>query len=473
MDSIAILIPTYGRAERLAKLSKDIHAVTTLPHTIYFVVESTDAPSVAEAGKIEGDKVIVVSKGTYVDAVNIGYKSTTEPFVMCGSDDIVFTKDWDTIMVRGFDNPEVGLVGAKDEWTITKTLKHASHFMVRREYIKTQSGVNDEPDVIYSSQYIHTMCDIETEQTAMGRGAFYMSDAVIHHLHWFMGTALMDETYKRPQVSQQHDMDVYNTRRDKFELYKFEDLFAGKITPMMGRNLTVVIPSFNQMPYLKQTVESLKKNTATPYELIIIDDNSNKETTDYIHTLDCVKIFNTKQAYVNANWNKGIELASNRHICIANNDITFSYHWDVPLIEELKKKDVWIASPYQTDDGWNGPAYRKHERSGNINLRGSCFMLKKEMIDTCGYIPVDMLIWFGDWWIVWEAEKHNKKSVFSPSSVIHHYGSKSSVGMMQEQLDLFQQILRGDAYAFHIHTGINVDKWLKIIYGNLKLPCPV
>jgi GT2 family glycosyltransferase len=165
-------------------------------------------------------------------------------------------------------------------------------------------------------------------------------------------------------------------------------------------------------------------------------------------------------------------MANNEYVCIANNDITFSKHWDLPLMQELQKEDVWIASPFQTDPEYAVP-YGKHERAGNIDLRGSCFMLKKQMIQQIGFIPLDLIIWFGDYWLTVKAKEHNKQCVFTEQSCIHHYGSKSSIDMMREKKQLFFQILRGDAYAFKAMTGINVDHWLKIIYKNLELPCPV
>jgi GT2 family glycosyltransferase len=444
--------------------------MTTVPHKVYFICENEDRLSISTIASMH-EECIVVSSGTYVAAVNAGYRGTKEPFIFCGSDDITFTPDWDKLMLKEMDDQRVGIVGAMDEWAITKTRLHGSHFLVRRSYIEEYSGVFDEKNVIYSSQYIHVMCDIETEQTAMGRDAFAMSEAFISHKHWYMKTADMDSTYQRPIDGQPHDMDVYNRRRDKFELYRFEDLFKGEVTRIKKPGVTVVIPSFNQMKYLKQTVESLAENTYNKYELIIIDDASDSETVEYIRSLKCVKVFNSEQKYVNANWNKGIQMASNRYVCIANNDITFSKDWDKYLIEQFDDVNVWIASPFQTDPEYLTP-YGKHERSGNIDLRGSCFMIDKDMIKTTGYIPIDMLIWFGDWWLTWVTQKNGHTCVFTDKSCIHHYGSKSSIGMMQDKKKLFFQILRGDAYAFHLHTKIDIKHWLEIIYDNLDLPSP-
>jgi len=470
MNSLAILIPTYGRSNRLEKVVKNIHDNTVTPHTIYFITEAEDTESSKEIARLK-EKEITVTTGTYVAAINTAYRSTKEPFLLLGSDDIVFTKEWDTKMLKVMEDQAIGIVGHTDEWAISKTGKHGSHLLVRRSYIETQSGVTDEKNTIYSSKYKHIMCDIETEQTSMMRNAFAMSDAFISHTHWYIKTAPMDSTYQRALDVADKDRETYAGRRSMFEQYSFEDLFMNVVTPTRQNAITVVIPSYNQCQFLKQTVESLRQNTYNKYELIVIDDASDAETVAYIKTLDCVKIFNKEQAYVNANWNTGIRMAKNRYVVIANNDITFSKNWDMELLRTIQQPNVWVASPYQTDPEVKVP-YGQNERSGNIALRGSCFMIDKQMIAVTGYIPTDMLIWFGDWWVVWQAEKHDKKSIFTNKACIHHYGSKSSLDMMTDRKRLFFQILRGDLYAFKLHTGIDVKKWEAHIYTQLGLPIP-
>ncbi len=134
--------------------------------------------------------------------------------------------------------------------------------MVSRKYIQECSGVEDEANVIYSSQYRHVQCDIETEQTAMKRGAFIMSEAVIPHRHWFVDkTIKKDATYERAIACQSHDEQVYNQRRHRFEQYLFEALFAGKIVRVNQGKLSIVIASYNQCKYLQNTILSLLQPT--------------------------------------------------------------------------------------------------------------------------------------------------------------------------------------------------------------------
>jgi glycosyltransferase involved in cell wall biosynthesis len=483
MKKLAVLVPTYGRRNRLESIAINIHNKTKASHKIYFICENEDQDSIKEIERLK-EECIVVSTGTYVAAINAGYRSTTEPFIMLGSDDIEFTDGWDTEMLGEMKDEHIGVVGHKDDWAISQTKKHGSHLLIRREYIEKHSGVLDEHNVVYCSKYQHIMCDIETEQTAMKRGAFAFADnAIIHHHHWFNKQSDYDETYKRATVVQSHDMKVYYERRKMFEQWYFESLFTGRCIHVNQKKLSIVIASYNELYFLKQTIQSLKDNTYHDYELIIVDDNSQPETKQWIVDFNepCIKVFNRDNKYVNDVWNTGMKIATGDYICVINNDITFSKDWDIYLMDAMENDDVWMANPYQTDEGYKTPegkfiSYGRHERSGNIAIRGVCWMIKREALDVIGYIPQDLLLWFGDYWLAWQiCDIHKKQSVFVAESIVHHFGSKSSIAMMNEiaiqklSKKLFQQILRGDAFAFSRMTGLNVDKWLKIIYANLEL----
>jgi GT2 family glycosyltransferase len=467
-SQIAILVPTLGRADRLANVAENIHKNTQTVHTIYFLIEKEDTASLNAIQKI-GEKYILNEAIQYVGAINTGFKRTTEPFIFCGSDDLDFKRGWDIACLKVMEYPKVGITGGTDSWTISKTGLHVSHLFIRREYIEKYGGVEDEKNTIYSSRYIHTMCDIETEQTAMKRGAFKICpDAVIEHNHWFMGTAEKDSTYDLCQSSSDHDHEVYVERRKRFEQYYFERLFHGQVYRVNQGKLSIVLPVYNQLQYTKMTLESLKENTYHDYELIIVDDNSDYPTKSFINQISrqCKKLTNNKQEYVTAAWNKGLSHATGDYIAVINNDITLSKHWDIYLMNELDKKDVWMANPYQTDEGMMEP-YGKHERAGGIDIRGTCFMFKKETLKTLGPIPSDLKMWFNDFWLAWQVtEVNKKKSVFVPEAVVHHYGSKSS-----EELDLKTKmlwwIIRGDAYAFTNMTGIDTRHWIEIAEAHL------
>ena len=455
---LAILIPTYKREYRIKQLFENIQNTTILPFTVYFIVEPDDVASMAAVADLKTPRAIFIHNEdphTYVSAINTGYKKTFEPIIYCGADDIVFYDGWDTNAQKYFD--KYGFVGTVDAWRISQTKLHASHFFVTRKYINEQSGVEDEPGVIYSSHYHHLQCDIETEQTAMKRKQFVISSrSRVEHNHWFVGSAKKDATYERAMECQLHDMNIYEGRRKRFEQYLFERLFHGQIIKTRPGKLSIVLPSYNQLSFLKQTIDSLKENTHNPYQLIIVDDVSDPETTEWIKRLvhqDCIKIFNDKQQFITYNWNLGAQQATGDYIAFLNNDITLSKFWDVYLMNALQG-DVWVANPYQRDYGCMTP-YGKSLRTGSIDIRGSAFMMKKETIKKMGYFPPQLRHWYSDWWLGWAIiTQYKKTTAWVPEALIHHYGSQSS-NEFDRRTGRLREIIEADRKEFQKITGLN------------------
>ena len=75
---------------------------------------------------------------------------------------------------------------------------------------------------------------------------------------------------------------------------------------------SVIIPTYNRNHTLKRAVKSVLKQTHKDFELIIVDDGSNDETSDYLSELK-VK-FPTKKLIVISQDNKGVSAARNEGI---------------------------------------------------------------------------------------------------------------------------------------------------------------
>ena len=93
--------------------------------------------------------------------------------------------------------------------------------------------------------------------------------------------------------------------------------------------VSVIIPTFNRFKYLLNTIESVKKQTYTNVEIIVINDNSTqKEYYDYDWKGNNIIILhldeNTKQKFgypcVGYVRNKGIERSSGKYIAFCDDD---------------------------------------------------------------------------------------------------------------------------------------------------------
>ena len=101
--------------------------------------------------------------------------------------------------------------------------------------------------------------------------------------------------------------------------------------------ISIVIPTYNNLDYLKLCLKSLKKNSSFKHEIIIhINDGSDG-------TLDFIKANNYKHTNSDDNIglcssiNKAAKLVSNKYILYSHDDMYFCPNWDKVLLDEVKK----------------------------------------------------------------------------------------------------------------------------------------
>ncbi len=100
--------------------------------------------------------------------------------------------------------------------------------------------------------------------------------------------------------------------------------------------ISIIIPTYNNLDYLKLCLKSLKKNSTFKHEIIIhINDGSDG-------TLNFVKSNNYKHTNSDINIglcssiNKAAKLVSNKYILYSHDDMYFCPNWDKVLLDEVK-----------------------------------------------------------------------------------------------------------------------------------------
>ncbi|SVD90470.1 uncharacterized protein METZ01_LOCUS443324, partial [marine metagenome] len=103
---------------------------------------------------------------------------------------------------------------------------------------------------------------------------------------------------------------------------------------------SIIIPTFNNLQYLKLCLKSLKKNSNYEHDIIIFINEGNDGTLTY------VKDNNLK--FLHSNINKGVcfafnesaKIAKNKYLVLAHDDMYFCPKWDSVFFDELKKIKV-------------------------------------------------------------------------------------------------------------------------------------
>lgn len=125
------------------------------------------------------------------------------------------------------------------------------------------------------------------------------------------------------------------------------------------KKLSVVIPVFNQVQFTKRCLPSVIDGATTPHQLIIIDNNSQDETADYLRNFKQYAeslnwqmqiITNPKNVGVGAAFNQGIKLSTGDYIALGNNDTWWMKGWDKALVEAAEKLNADMIGSYYNED---------------------------------------------------------------------------------------------------------------------------
>ena len=119
--------------------------------------------------------------------------------------------------------------------------------------------------------------------------------------------------------------------------------------------VTIVIPAYNAMPYLKEAIESVRQQTYTPIELIVVDDGSTDETGAYLEQHgDGFRWYTQRNQGQSAAINGGWELAEGEIISYLSADDALLPHAVEAAVETLQRHPeiVMAYGDYELIDEW-------------------------------------------------------------------------------------------------------------------------
>ena len=108
--------------------------------------------------------------------------------------------------------------------------------------------------------------------------------------------------------------------------------------------LSIIICTYNRVDFLKKCIDSILKQISTNngIEIVVIDNNCNDGTKEYINSLNSTYInyfLETKQGLSHAR-NKGIEVSKGGFLAFVDDDATIDEKWLKSLLYHLKKQNI-------------------------------------------------------------------------------------------------------------------------------------
>ena len=118
----------------------------------------------------------------------------------------------------------------------------------------------------------------------------------------------------------------------------------------------IIIPSYNNIEYLKLCIESIYRNTKVSFNIIISDAGSNEDTWDYYKSLKKITIIGERHKRKNYSeaCNAGIEKSSSEYFVILNSDVVVSENWLNNMLNKMETVPCLAACGVLSncDRGW-------------------------------------------------------------------------------------------------------------------------
>jgi GT2 family glycosyltransferase len=218
-----------------------------------------------------------------------------------------------------------------------------------------------------------------------------------------------------------------------FDEVKYESVKNARLSKLKETSIDIIVCVYNALDDVRLCLESVHRYLLPNHNIIIINDKSNEETSDFLHNFslsdDRIKLIENKQnmGYVRSA-NRGLAAANADFLVLLNSDTVVCENWALKLLDTaMTHKKIGIVGPLSNAAGVqsipeikcsktntainvipNGVSYTDIDRylekislansSALVMLvHGFCFGIKREVIDKIGFFDeVNFARYYGE-----------------------------------------------------------------------------
>jgi GT2 family glycosyltransferase len=217
--------------------------------------------------------------------------------------------------------------------------------------------------------------------------------------------------------------------------------------------LSVVIVNWNGRDYLKECLNSLRRQTWKEFEIILLDNGSTDGSVEYVEENfpGWVRILaNERNEGFSGGNNRGIRAASGKYIVLLNNDAQADPRWLEELVKVAGENPragmlackIYLQGGSKIIDNVGHLIYRdglnrgrgrleadlgQYEKMEEVFFPSGCAALyRREMLDEVGLFDEDFFAYGDDTDLGIKGRLAGWKCLYVPKAVVHHRYSQSS-----------------------------------------------
>ena len=223
--------------------------------------------------------------------------------------------------------------------------------------------------------------------------------------------------------------------------------------------ISVIIPTFNRRKTLRRAIESVRNQSLSPFEILIIDDGSNDGTKEWVkESFQDIKYIYQNNQGVSSARNKGIKYAYGDWIAFLDSDdewLPSKLYEQVkaigsnPEIKFFHTNEIWIRNEVRVNQ------MKKHKKHGGYifekcldicRVSPSSVLIKKEIFDDIGTFDESLRVC--EDYDLWLRITSKYPVVFLDIPLIYKYGghagqlSKVNDGIESYRIQSLEKIIK-------------------------------
>lgn len=208
-----------------------------------------------------------------------------------------------------------------------------------------------------------------------------------------------------------------------------------------GQDISVIVPVYNGERSIALCIEALLKQTITPKDIFIIDNNSNDCTRDIVRQYPVVLLEEKDIQTSYAARNKGLKHAQSELVALTDADCIPELTWIEELVAHFASSDV-IAVAGRIDDYEPKTAverfmviqkpFKTNGSHNYLSLLTGNVAYRREALELLGWFD-ESLPTAGDVDLGWRLRIWNKGCIANaPGAIVHHWHRSTLKGMFNQ-----------------------------------------
>ncbi|MCP5468237.1 MAG: glycosyltransferase [Deltaproteobacteria bacterium] len=247
-------------------------------------------------------------------------------------------------------------------------------------------------------------------------------------------------------------------------------------------SVSVVIPTYNRLSFLKETISSVLEQTFSPLEILVVDDGSTDETETWVKSLPSklihyIKISNSGPALAR---NKAAHLAKGNYLAFLDSDdywlpeklqSQIEFLQANPSYQVLQNEEIWIRRGKRVN-----PMKKHYKPSGDIFfpslklclISPSGVLIKKEVFEKLGGFDPNFLV-CEDYELWLRLTLQYPVKTLSDAFVVKRGGHEDQLSRRFWGMDRFRVFALEKLLFTQKLNRLQIEKVYQEIYSKLKI----